>query len=295
MPEGPSGVSLDDALKAARGLPQDQARDHMRAVYLPLLKAQPRNGFTIEMDVAYGPHARHRLDVHVPKPKPAGVPVVMFFFGGGFVRGHKNDGGELLFGNVADFFARNGCIGVNANYRLAEHARWPGGGEDVGAAVAWVRENIATYGGDPTRLFIMGHSSGATHVATYAFRTELHPPGGPGIRGLICMSGNYFLDRRNPDPNHIAYYGADMDAWSKRALIENATWGDFAVFLSTAEFEPFPFNRSFVAMTNALTARAGRMPRPVGLVRRIVSDPPARRLFVITVLAAAAGGFIALA
>jgi acetyl esterase len=261
VPERPRGVSLDEALKAARGLPHDQAREAMRALYLPLLRAQSRDGFSIEMDLAYGPHARHRLDVHVPKPKPASAPVVMFFFGGGFVRGHKNEVGELLFGNVADFFARKGCVGINANYRLAEHAQWPGGGEDVGAAVAWVRENIAQYGGDPTRIFIMGHSSGATHVATYAFRTELHPAGGPGIRGLICMSGNYFLDRQNPDPNHIAYYGADMDAWPQRALIDNATWGDFAVFLSTAEFEPFPFNRSFVAMTNALTARAGRMPR----------------------------------
>jgi triacylglycerol lipase len=261
MPEGLVDGDIAEALKAARGQSQDAARERMRAVYLPLLKTRPRDGFTIEMDVAYGRHARHRLDVHVPKPRPVAAPVVMFFFGGGFVRGHKNEVGELLFGNVADFFARNGFIGINANYRLAEHAQWPGGGEDVGAAVAWARQNVAQYGGDPKRIFIMGHSSGATHVATYAFRTELHPKGGPGIRGAICMSGNYFLNRQNPDPNHIAYYGADMDRWAERSLVDHAQWGDFAVFLSTAEYEPFPFNRSFVAMTDALCARAGRMPR----------------------------------
>jgi triacylglycerol lipase len=248
-------------LRAARGMPQDQARDAMRAVYLPLLKAQPRESVTIEMDLAYGPHARHRLDVHVPKSRPTGAPVVMFFFGGGFVRGHKNEVGELLFGNVADFFARNGYIGINANYRLAEHAGWPAGGEDVGAAVAWARQNVAVYGGDPGRIFIMGHSSGATHVATYAFRPQLHPSGGPGIRGVLCMSGNYFLNQEKVDPNHVAYYGADMSRWNERSLIGNATWGDFAVFLSTAEHEPFPFNRSFVAMTDTLCARGGRMPR----------------------------------
>ena len=233
----------------------------MRALYLPLLKAQPRDTFSVEMDLAYGPHERNKLDVHVPKPRPASAPVVMFFFGGGFVRGHKNEVGELLFGNVADFFARNGYIGINANYRLAEHAQWPAGGEDVGAAVAWARKNVAAYGGDPRRIFIMGHSSGSTHVATYAFRKELHPAGGPGIRGAICMSGNYFLDRQKVDPNHLAYYGQDTSQWDARSLIGNASWGDFAVFLSTAEYEPFPFNRSFAAMAAELCRTGGRMPR----------------------------------
>ena len=253
---------ISDALTAARGLSQDAARDAMRAIYLPLLRAQPRTGFTIQMDVAYGPHERHKLDVHVPTTrwsKP--MPVVLFFFGGGFVRGHKNELGELVYGNVADFFARNGMIGINANYRLADQAQWPGGGEDVGAAVAWTRANIAKYGGDPERIFIMGHSSGATHVATYALRRELHPAGGPGIAGAMALSGNYFLNRDNPDPNHLSYYGKDVENWDSRALIPAAHWGDFALFLSTAEFEPFPFNRSFAAMVSALAEKSGRMPR----------------------------------
>jgi hypothetical protein len=54
------------------------------------------------------------------------------------------------------------------------------------------------------------------------------------------------------------------------------------------------FDSSAALRRLAKSSRTGRMPRPVGVVRRIVSDPPARRLFVITVLAAAAGGFIAL-
>jgi acetyl esterase len=250
-------------LAAARGLTQDQARDAMRAIYLPLLKAQPRDRFTVAMDVAYGPHERNKLDVHVPKPKPTGVPVVMFVYGGGFTRGHKNDLGELVHGNVPDFFARNGYVGVNVNYRLAPDAQWPAGGEDVGAAVAWARQNIASYGGDPTRIFIMGHSSGATHVATYAFRKELHPAGGPGIRGVMCLSGNYFLNRNPADPNHLAYYGEDMTKWDARSLIDNASWDgtSFAAFISTAEHEPFSFNRSFAAMLSRLSTVGGAMPR----------------------------------
>ena len=131
---------------------------------------------------------------------------------------------------------------------------------DVGSAVAWTRANIAKYGGDPEQIFIMGHSSGATHVATYALRPELHPKGGPGIAGVLVLSGGFFLTPDNPDPNHLAYYGP-VEAWSERALIPAAQWGDFEVFLSTAELEPYSFNRSFTTMVAALTERSGRMPR----------------------------------
>jgi triacylglycerol lipase len=258
--------TIAEVLEETRGLSPEATRAHIQAHYIALLKQQPRDSFSIEMDIPFGPHERHRLDVHVPKTKPAKpqdklMPVVMFFFGGGFVQGHKNQHGEWIYGNVADFFARNGMIGINGNYRLADQAQWPGGAQDVGAAVAWARGNVATYGGDPDRIFIAGHSSGATHVATYALRPELHPKSGPGIAGVMILSGGFYLTPDKPDPNHLAYYGA-VENWAARALIPAAKWGDdFEVFLSTAELEPYSFNRSFTAMVDALTQRSGRMPR----------------------------------
>ena len=258
--------TITDVLAETRGMTPEAARGHIQAHYIALLRKQPRDSFTIDMDIAFGPHERHRLDVHVPKTKPAEkMPVVMFFFGGGFVRGHKNEHGEWIYGNVADFFARNGMIGINGNYRLAPDTQWPGGAQDVGAAVAWARQNVAQYGGDPERIFIAGHSSGATHVATYALRPELHPKDGPqkgpGIAGVMILSGGFYLTPDKPDPNHLAYYGP-VEQWAARALIPAATWGDdFEVFLSTAELEPYSFNRSFTAMVDALTQRSGRMPR----------------------------------
>jgi triacylglycerol lipase len=196
-------------------------------------------------------------NVKADKPRP----VVMFVFGGGFVQGHKNLHGEWIYGNVPDFFARNGMIGVNVNYRLAPEHEWPAGAEDVAAAVAWARKNIAKYGGDPDQLFISGHSSGATHVATYALRPELHPKDGAGIAGVMILSGGFYMTPEAPEPNHLAYYGKDISKWAHRNLIANAQWGDFEVFLSTAELEPYSFNRSFTSMVDALTQRSGKMPR----------------------------------
>ena len=253
---------IADVLAETKGMTPEATRAHIQAHYIALLKNQPRDSFTIEMDIAFGPHERHRLDVHVPKAKSTKPrPVVMFFFGGGFVQGHKNQHGEWIYGNVADFFARHGMIGINGNYRLADQAQWPGGAEDVGAAVAWARQNVAQYGGDPDQIFIAGHSSGATHVATYALRPELHPKDGVGIAGVMILSGGFYLTPDKPDPNHLAYYGA-VEHWATRALIPHAKWGDaFDIFISTAELEPYSFNRSFTAMVDALTQRTGRMPR----------------------------------
>jgi len=255
-------LTITDVLAEARGLAPEAVREHVQAHYIALLKKQPRESFTIEMEIPFGPHERHRLDLHVPKAKSKMPrPVVLFVFGGGFVHGHKNLHGEWIYGNVPNFFARNDIIGINVNYRLAPEHQWPAGAEDVAGAVAWARQNIAKYGGDPDKIFIMGHSSGATHVATYALRPELHPAGGPGIAGVMILSGGFYMTPETPEPNHLAYYGADISKWAHRNLIANAKWGDFEVFLSTAELEPHSFNRSFTAMVDALTQRSGRMPR----------------------------------
>jgi hypothetical protein len=77
---------------------------------------------------------------------------------------------------------------------------------------------------------------------------------------VIIMSGGFYLTPEDPEPNHLAYYGP-VEEWGDRALIPHAQWGDFEVFLSTAELEPYPFNRSFTEMVAALTARSGKMPK----------------------------------
>jgi len=253
--------TITEVLAEVRGKSPDVIREHVETHYIALQKQQPRDSFIIEMDIPFGPHERQRLDVHVPKEsssKPR--PVVMFVYGGGFTRGSKNRYGEWIYGNVPSLFARNGFIGVSANYRLAPEFGWPTGAEDVALAIDWVRKNIAHFGGDPNQLFIMGHSSGATHVATYALRPEFHLADGPGITGALILSGGFYMTPDDPEPNHLDYYGP-VSGWNQRNLISHAKWGDFDVFLSTAELEPHSFNRSFTSMVDTLTQNSGRMPR----------------------------------
>ena len=114
----------------------------------------------VERDLAYAPGSLQRLDLSVPATKR--FPTVLFVHGGSLMSGDKSD--EDYRAVCAPFAAAGiGC--ANVNYRLAPAASWPAQAEDVAKAVAWVRANIGARGGDPHKLFLLGHSSGAMLVA----------------------------------------------------------------------------------------------------------------------------------
>lgn len=259
---GPRGVPGDIApkLREMNNLNDTILKD-TRALYIPILKTLSRAGIKIEKDISYGTDPqRHLLDIHSPEQKPTNAPVVVFFHGGGLIAGNKNDVGELIYGNVSDFFARNGIIGVNATYRLAPAHKWPAGAEDVGAAVTWVHKNIAKWGGDPNKIFVMGHSAGATHVAQFGLHKDLPANVREGVIGLVLTSGGYQIASKAP--NAVAYYGEDASKHAERGTLGNVTWSpDIDIFISTAENEPFNFQGGLALLVAELAAKGGRLPR----------------------------------
>lgn len=106
---------------------------------------------------AYGPLARHKLDVWVPSRAPAGpMPVLVFFYGGGWVSGDRAD-----YGFAGRAFAARGFVTIVADYRLVPDVRFPAFLQDGALAVKWARDHVARYGGDPKRISLAGHSAGA--------------------------------------------------------------------------------------------------------------------------------------
>ena len=233
-----------------------------RELYLPLLTAIDRSGITVANDVSYGPYERNLLDVHVAEESVSGAPTVIFFHGGGYVRGHKNVEGDILHGNVANFFVRNGMIGINATYRLAPDAKWPDGGTDVGAALAWAKDNITEYGGDPEKIFLFGQSAGAGHVATYVLRKSMHPDEtGPGCAGAILMSGVYGLNAEKAAENQISYFGEPSEKYNDMAVLGNIDHGDTPLLMSNAEYDPILWERFGVELAAEIGAKFGWLPR----------------------------------
>ena len=114
----------------------------------------------LERDLAYGPDPNQRLDLSVPAARD--FATVLFIHGGSLTSGDKRDED---YRNVCAPFPNAGIACANVNYRLAPTHPWPAQAEDIASAVAWVRKNIERRGGDPQKLFLLGHSWGATLVA----------------------------------------------------------------------------------------------------------------------------------
>lgn len=208
-------------------------------VYTPILAGAPKEGVAVTRDLAYGPDARNRLDMYRPEGK-SGAPVVVFIHGGAYVAGERSINAEV-YGNIPMYFARQGLLGVNATYRLAPASKWPGAAEDVGAMVRWLKANAANYGGDPNRIYLIGHSAGATHVASYALIRSLQPADGPGLAGMVLISGRYHFDPHPSDPNlknFQAHFGTDRSQYPQQSPITHVkTAPKIPTFIVIAEYD----------------------------------------------------------
>lgn len=235
------------------------------AIYAPLHDKEPWQGISVTRDLAYGPHERHRLDIFTAKDAADSRPVLLFVHGGGFTGGNKSVPGQPFYDNVPLFAARNGLVGVNMTYRLAPEAPWPAGAEDVGAAVRWTIENVGRFGGDPSRIFLFGHSAGATHVGTYAAMPQFHDGRGLGIAGLILTSGVYDIgDFPLPD-NFRSYIGNDPKLYTERSPIRGLAKLPIPSLVVYAELEPQPFVTQFDKLVEAMAQAPGGKPRTLML------------------------------
>ncbi len=232
-----------------------------RAVFAGAHEQPPYEGVALTRDVAYGPHERHRLDLFTA-PGAQGRAVVLFVHGGGFVRGDKSTPGTPHNENVGLWACRSGIVGVTMNYRLAPEHRFPSGPQDVAAAVAWLRANVAQHGGDPDRIVLVGSSAGATHIAGYAAMAELHPGGEPGVRGLVLLSGAYDLPTFDDDAVLGPYFG-DRSGWEAASPLAGLVTSGLPVMVAVAEHDPPVSHRQAAIAFTALYERGGRVPHLV--------------------------------
>ncbi len=204
--------------------------DKTFALMRPLVPAPPKS-VTITKDVSYGEDPLQKLDIDRPA-KGRNLPVAVFVHGGGFVRGDKGD-----YSNVVAYFAEHGIVGVNANYRLAPKVTWPAESEDVGAVIAFLKKNIARYGGDPARIVLIGHSAGANLVASYVLDPALHPAAGPGIVGAVLISGPAYRAPSIAKQDQV-YFGEDASQYEKRVPGTYLKDSHTPLMIVTAQFDP---------------------------------------------------------
>jgi acetyl esterase/lipase len=253
-----------DVIAALTAMGPDITPELVQESWAVLTPFHDKVGYTaprIDRDLRYGDDQRHRLDVHTVGRGAAGepAPVVLFVHGGGFTGGDKHVPGTPMYDHIGAWAVRNGWVGVTMTYRLAPEHRWPAGARDVAAAVRWVRDSIAEYGGDPDRIVVAGHSAGAVHVASY-----LTGQGGgslDGVRGAGLLSGFYQVEDAERGDVERVYYGDAPSATT--STLTGLLDTEIPLIFAVAERDP-RFSHFQVARLNAAWfARKGTVPHVV--------------------------------
>jgi triacylglycerol lipase len=265
-PAGTSNPAMTQRTSVDLGMPAAIATE-LRAIgarietqrttelYAPLQPKEPYAWLEVARDLKYGPHERNVLDVFkAPGSSGARKPVVVFVHGGGFARGAKRTDGTPFYDNIGLWAVGQDLVGVTLNYRLAPQSTWPSGIEDITAAVTWLEANIASYGGDPSKIVLWGHSAGAAHVADYvanAAKRNLDA----GVAGAALTSGFYDLGKEVSVWK--IYYGEDVSSYAERSSLPGLVATQVPLFVNDAELDPDMFQDE-TAKLIAARAAAGK-------------------------------------
>ncbi|MHB8877434.1 MAG: alpha/beta hydrolase [Myxococcaceae bacterium] len=166
------------------------------------------------------PHEqKHHLNLYLPAGK--GFPTVVFVHGGGWRLGDRDLPFDA-YGKLGRRLARRGIAMAIISYRLAPAHKHPAHIQDVARALSWTLSHIGGYGGDPGRVFAMGHSAGA-HLVTLAAtdpRWLTEAGARPSqLAGVIALSGPYDVERLGRStlfgglPMVIPAFGPDPSVW----------------------------------------------------------------------------------
>jgi acetyl esterase/lipase len=137
----------------------------------------PRVPVRVERNIAFGEAGRrNHLDIYRPAEDVEDAPVLLQVHGGAWILGQKEEQGIPLMQHLA----AKGWVCVAINYRLSPRDAWPAQAVDVKKAIHWIRQHIASYGGDPDYIAITGGSAGG-HLTALTALTPNTPEWQPGF------------------------------------------------------------------------------------------------------------------
>lgn len=243
----------------------------------------PLGGLTIDRDVPYGPAARHRMDIYRPTHAAGPLPVLVWFYGGAWQNGERG-----IYRFVAAPLARAGMVVVVPDYRLFPEVRFPAFIEDGALAVADVRQQAASWGGDAARLFLAGHSAGAYIAAMLAVAPGYLEAVGlsrTDVAGAVGLGGPYdFLPIRDADIRLV--FASAGDDLRPTQPISHVDGGNAPLLLLHGDRDVTCYPRNALALAARIRAAGGpvalRSYRHVGHMGIVLGFAPLGRAFAPT-------------
>lgn len=215
-------------------------------------------GIEVSAPIPFGPESTQVAVVATPLQPAAPRPVVLFIHGGSWAKGSAVD-----YAFVARNLAAEGFVGVSAGYRLVPGGEYPAMLEDGAKALRWTVDRIADFGGDPARIYVMGHSAGAYNAVMLALDTQWlareHLPKDT-IKAAIGLAGPYDFLPLDSDGTRNAFGGAEDLAATQPVSFVRADSPPLLLLTGDADETVRP--RNSIALAQALTT-AGRPTEPV--------------------------------
>lgn len=236
--------------------------------------AYPPGEVVTTRDVVYvagSSHPKHRLDVYAPKDA-RGAPVVHFVHGGSWTKEDKDYYAAItgLYGSIGVALAKRGVVTVVQSYRLGPEVDIDGILDDVMAAMRWTQLHAAEHGGDPSRLFLMGHSAGGHIAALIGADDEVHTSrkmDPNAVRGYIPMSAVWdigdMVENSGPALNTKVtepVFGKDPARWKARSPMPKLHKGMKPFFVIVGERD-YPFMIPEAERATARMKELGESPR----------------------------------
>ena len=147
-------------------------------------------GAQVERDIAYGPAPEQKMDVYRPA-NAQNAPVIFMVHGGGWRRGDKDAAGVV--NNKVEHWLPKGYIVISVGYRLVPDVTPIGEAQDVAKALAMAQDKARSWGGDPSRFVLMGHSAGAHLVSLLSAAPSIasNAGAGPWLGTVVLDSAAY--------------------------------------------------------------------------------------------------------
>lgn len=218
-------------------------------------------------DLPYGTDARQRMDVFLPAA-PQHAPILLMVHGGAWMVGDKSMS-RVVDAKVAHWVGERGYIVVSINYRMVPDVDVPAQARDVATALATVQSRAAAWGGDASRLVLMGHSAGAHLVALLSA-----DPARAAAQGAAPWRGTVVLDSAAIDTvalmsrRHLRLYdrvfGADPAYWrsvSPTAALTPRAVPTLVVCSTLRRDDSCGQAKVFVDRARAVGARSGLLPQ----------------------------------